>query len=528
MTCSISVDWSNTYGIRKGGVIQNLHVEGSATDCLMVDVTVTCGGVALAKQQAQVGYPPNSPAGTKGTWIAQLFNLPSVCDCGKSIAVFAACSDTPETCHNLDHDQFKDLICIDVPDSVPACPGVVWGSVDDGDDCDANGNRKVTVAATVTGAGIAAAELRDQQNALLASQSVPKSPPFTLQGFKSYPGGTTQVFRVVFLSPAGCVEHMTPPYAIPSCAAGEMPGGSGHWGHVAGDCPPVSWHQKIGRCDANGNREVKVKATLGGAGLVTAELRDSQNALLDSKNQAAPYDLQGAETYPGGTTQEFRVVVTQPKRCGDAKFTVDLGECGSGSSASSGNSCPQFVWIIGGLLALAASLTAVGALLAVCAPTSVVVPAWLWPTIGALYLVVGALIAVWFAVCNLWPSCKCPTACDWLQIGTMSAIAVAIMVFWLGSCCATDWLYWVFGSAYLASAIAWTAACKPSFCTWNAAHLVAIVSGALPATGYILIFLPQAALCASGVVLTAAETVAAISAALAGACVGMRARSNRP
>ncbi|MCA9946798.1 MAG: hypothetical protein KC449_25130 [Anaerolineales bacterium] len=321
-------------------------------------------------------------------------------------------------------------------------------------------------------------------------------------------------------------------------------------------CPPVNWNiGAMGNCQ-NGKRAVSVFATIQGTGAYSAELRDKGNNLLDTKTGTGPLTLTFTGSFPGGTTQTFHVTLTKPAGCPGSSQSIAIPSCespevpsGSGSwgmqppsiggieepkinpgpyepkqppqkpgpVTKKSSKCGSMVWIVGVLLALAASLTALTLAWYFCVPGSVP-PAWIWATVVGVGIAAGLAIATWYILCALVPDCECPTKCDWLQIGTMVALAGAAILAWLGACCPTWLIAASFGAAYLGALAGWIAACKPTTCYVLAAHLTAIVSGAAPAIAYI-IWVPQIAACGSTLVNAVVATVGAIlAAATAASC----------
>jgi hypothetical protein len=424
MACVINVDWSNTKGIKIGGSLDRIHVEGSAQGCGSVEVTLTCGSVALP--------PVKVPVGATGVWSVNIVNLPSACQCGDGIRVEAACADGVQTCANSDANVPQDLVCTSQPPVVATCPTIVWGTKTVGA-CDANGNSTVTVTASVVGPSAATAELRDPQGNMIDTGT--GSGQFPLQGSFLQPGGTTQSVTVVVTAPTGCGGGVLP-VSVPACEEPPMPGGSGRWRFVPG----------------------------GGA------------RKPDGNGGGAP----------------------QPD--------------GNGG----GGACGSMVWIVGTLSALLAALLALTLAWWLCVPGTTP-PAWVWGIVIGVGVANATAIAAWYLLCVLIPSCECPSTCDWLQIGTMTAVASFAILAWLSTCCPTIWLAAGFGAAYATAAIAWAVSCKPSWCTALAAHLAAIVSGTIPAIAYIA-FVPQIAACGStsvnAVIATTGGLLAAATAAV--------------
>jgi len=329
-------------------------------------------------------------------------------------------------------------------------------------------------------------------------------------------------------------------------------------------CPPINWNiGAIGYCQ-NGKRSVSVSATIQGTGSYSAELRDITNNLLDTQTGPGPLTLAFSESYQGGTTQKFTLILLKPAGCAGGAQTLAIPSCeppkqevptGKGEwgmvPTSTGkieepkthpgpfekkptpekpgpitkksNKCGSMVWIVGALLSLAASLTALTLAWYLCIPGSVP-PAWVWATVAGVGIAAGIATATWYILCALVPACECPTKCDWLQIGMMVAMASATILAWLSSCCPTWLIAAGFGAAYIAALAGWIAACKPSTCHVLAAQLAAIVSGAAPAIAYI-IWMPQMAACGSILVNSVVATVGAILAASTAASCAAASKS---
>jgi hypothetical protein len=323
-------------------------------------------------------------------------------------------------------------------------------------------------------------------------------------------------------------------------------------------CPPVNWNVgPISDCNPNGTRSITVKATLQGTGNYSAELRDFSNNLLDTKTSNGPLILTHTGNYLAGKSVTFHVIVNSPAGCPGGSQIIFVPKCpdktekippsiGSGGGKvpefeiytgpfdeddkhditkpypgpyekKKTNKCGTMVWVVGALLSLASSLTALTIAWHLCVPGSSP-PVWVWGTVAGVGIAAGLAIATWYIVCGLVPECKCPTECDWLQIGTMVALSSSAILAWLSKCCPIWFIAAAFGAVYIGALAGWVASCKPTLCRVLATQLTALVSGAAPAIAYI-IWVPQIAACGSTLVNAMIATIGAILAAsTAAAC----------
>jgi hypothetical protein len=122
--------------------------------------------------------------------------------------------------------------------------------------------------------------------------------------------------------------------------------------------------------------------------------------------------------------------------------------------------------VVAALLVLAAGATIFTLALSSCPALMVVpVPGWVWGIVAGLWVAAAAAIALWYVLCA-FGVCDCPTKCDWLAIGWMTALASAIVALYLLGCCVGWWWALVIGLAvgFVGAFAAWLAECKPTPC----------------------------------------------------------------
>jgi hypothetical protein len=184
-------------------------------------------------------------------------------------------------------------------------------------DCDASGNRPVTVAYTLQSPDSYTVELRQQDaNGAVLVPPVTVSGAHTLSYTGSYPADSSQTFYVAVTSPSIC-GGATFHVSVPRC-----------------DCPTVNWGEPVfGECDDQGRRDVSVTATLNASGPYTAELQDAAGTVGSVAGSGAQ-TLTYTNRVSGGTSLALSVVVTAPTGCGGSSRQVAVPLCPAGQ-------CPQ-------------------------------------------------------------------------------------------------------------------------------------------------------------------------------------------
>lgn len=504
MACQITVDHNASFGTRISGVLQEIYLQGTLNTCGSVKVTLTCGAFVLQSASASIGQ-----LGATAIWYHTFKNLPPACVCGGTIRVRAECNDGVQHCVNADCDEPFDLNCIDTfpPQNIPKCPNFTSDKVEVSKECDENGNWKVTVTQKLDSTDKYSAELR-LGNKVLDSTNGQVSGPYTLTKTDYYPGNSNLNFAVVITYPnIGCGNNFIP-VKLPSCTQVVVPGG-GSWSGT---------DYKWGDCDEQGNRQITISWVMGAKPPIEAELRETSTGKILDKKIGNSYTLSLSYTgsVKGGTKFSYDVITYKPYYSKETKI-IDIPACDAGgdNGGGDGGACGSMVWIVGALLSLGASLTALTLVWYLCIPASVP-PVWVWASVIAIDIAAGLAIATWYIICAFVPDCKCPTKCDWLQIGAMTAFASATILAWLSKCCPVWPIAAGLGAAYTGALTAWIVACKPPKCTVLAANLTALVSGAIPAIAYI-IWVPPIAACGSTLVSTIAATVGGILAAITAA-----------
>ena len=276
-------------------------------------------------------------------------------------------------------------------------------------------------------------------------------------------------------------------------------------------CPEVDFDPVVGdECDEDGSRSVTVTATLNSPDLYTAELRDASDTVLDSVSGTGTQTLTHTDSYPGGTTQTFTVVITSPALCGESELDVVIPACNGTppldedeDEESSG---------CGGLrlaVAIAGALAILAALLAICIPAAATA-LWIIAAFAAVVAVIGGIIYAIFC-----PNKPCKVG---LLITGQSSLAEGVVAIVLSACC--PWLIWA-GLGLLVVGIAtllvWKSQCNKSTCAL-AKEVTKVIGGVvLPVLG-ILIGVPLVGACLSGVALAWVSAIFGPIAAYASSC----------
>ena len=112
---------------------------------------------------------------------------------------------------------------------------------------------------------------------------------------------------------------------------------------------------------------------------------------------------------------------------------ADCDDCGGSSSL-----CGSFVFIIAGLLSLAAGLGVLVLAMIVClgiSPSGILLGILIG--VGAAAAVA---IAISYVLCGLG-ICPCLTACDWMAISWVSLLTASLTAFYLSTCCIAMFIY---------------------------------------------------------------------------------------
>jgi hypothetical protein len=104
--CSLKITDVRGRGERPSAI----RVQGKATECKEVEVTVSCGG--------RKTHETVVPVTSGGSWEAMFENDPTLgCRCGQRIYVVARCTHDPSRCYDV--FEAPKLVCDSVPDREP-------------------------------------------------------------------------------------------------------------------------------------------------------------------------------------------------------------------------------------------------------------------------------------------------------------------------------------------------------------------------------------------------------------------------
>ena len=280
----------------------SVTVKGTAAECDVVRVCLQCFAATFVPPP----FIETTPV-VGGAWSVTFTDTASgQCGCGESFVVRAECADDPSAppCNAPCFAEVKgDLEC----PGEEECPSISWSSITIGSCDPETDTTPIAVEATLSSAGFYAAELHDSLGVMLNSVSGTGITP--LSGTGNYGGPVT--FSVVVTTPADCPgEELT---VSPEECIG---------------CPDVDLDYEIGEaCDEEGKRTVTVTAQLDSGDPYNAELRDAADTVLATGSGPGPQTLSHTDSYPGGTSQTFKVVVTSPAICGDTELTIDVPQC---------------------------------------------------------------------------------------------------------------------------------------------------------------------------------------------------------
>ncbi len=479
MACQIKI--LGVVGQKKSGALVGIKVVGSASNCDIVIVTITCEG---SRQQFQakvidgawsVTAPPGDPNGRP-------------CLCDEKIEVAAEC---------LSH-QCQDMFTGILPcEDVTTCPDIFVDitPIDADSKCDAGGMRVVSGTVAVS-----------------PDPSKPVGVTITLDGspVASHPA-TTTAYTLTFSVPLGPGTHVLK--VVPSDP------GCGSFGQSikVPACPgtescPKAEIDHIDESDCRGTKRVAkvfVNVTPQG-GPTDVQLLHGSNTIDSATAQVTPFVLSGADTFtPGGDT--VTVNVTKPGNCPPLTLNVNVSPCPEGGQPGPGGSnggddgddgsggCLIGRVLVALLLATALFLTLVG----FCVPGSA--PAVL--IAAAAFAAAGAIaFGLWWLFCGS----RCGALLILWQISMIGAWVSAF----LASCCPAALLTAIgLGVAALAIFFSWLTACKPSSCKLTSELLWVYVT----AIGTIFAYLTKLAPCG----LPAVPSLAAVIAAVLAVAVGV-------
>ncbi len=182
MACSITI--TSVTGIGPpGGIPSSIHVNGTAVDCEEVTVTANCGGGA---------FSTTVPVAADGSWTANLsVPLNAGCSCGKDIRIHVVCTADPGC--------FKDFSGAIECKRAEGCPEIAL--VASIGDCNPDGTRAVTLAATIASATPGAAQFAFGDSALGAAFVFPPASHTETHNYS--PGGPYTATLSIIL-PTGC------------------------------------------------------------------------------------------------------------------------------------------------------------------------------------------------------------------------------------------------------------------------------------------------------------------------------------
>lgn len=315
--------------------------------------------------------------------------------------------------------------------------------------------------------------------------------PETVRGSHSYPPGTYTVTLVPEVE--GCPPRVSKPFEVRPCPPPTPPP----------VCPGfVSEGSAEGCAPAGGTTTVHLSATLTlHPGVVDRNIRatildESGHELAGGSGDGdSPLDLSTTTTAPAGR-HTYPVRIDHPVGCSPDGIRVTVHACGgNGNGGGNGSSsCGSMVFIVGFFLAAAMATTVFTVVWATCFATGIPifpccrtpVPWWLWLVVIAAWLVAAIALGVWYLLCTLIKDCKCPTACDFLQLGVMTSLAGAAVAAYLIPCCpSVPWIAGVLGGLFVGALVTWVLSCRPSLCRILATLSLAFVSCVLVALGYL-------------------------------------------
>jgi hypothetical protein len=357
--------------------------------------------------------------------------------------------------------------------------------------CDDDGNRIVTLTATLNSTDPYTAELRDAIDTVL--DSVSGTGTQILSHTETIAGATSKFFKVIVTSPVTCGIVETE-IDVPPCV-----------------CPEIELSAAVGEeCNPEGARNVAVTATLNSPNSYTAELRDSIATVLDTVSGNGTQILAHSAFYPGGSTQTFTVVITSPALCDGSEREVDVPAC-PGTTPPDEDEDDESSGC-GGLrlvVAIAAALAILAALLAMCLPPA----ATALFTIAGVFAVIAAIGGFIYAI--FCPNKPCKVG---LLITGQSSLAAGVSAIVLSACC--PWLIWAglgLAAVGIATLLLWKSQCNKSTCAL-AKEVTKVIGGVvLPVLG-ILIFVPLVGACLSGVALAWVSATFGPIAAYASSC----------
>jgi hypothetical protein len=526
MVCTLTVDWSNTFGQMYNNKLEHIRVEGTANGC--TDVYVTLYYIPPAPDQPKTLGPVKATMSSPINWICIFqWPLPATVVCGKGQFCVEAKSNGDT---NKDREELHDFNCkneIIQPPPPPKNPVTFTTGKDSECNCPPgtiNDMRLVEVEAHVDySPNKAKAYLQDSNNKIL-DPGPPNaiSIPFDLKGSGCYKGGTTEEFYCIFTDPPNMPKYSTKHFIKP-CPV-QPP--------IDEKCTCIhSYNVEYGVCNKDmATVPVTVTATAELTAdcdpnmTLTAELRCEMNSVLDGPKTGKSVQLiWGPTDYPEGSHQIFYLCITDPPKCANkenTKIDVNVPKCGKekppeegppAGQGTGGSGCGKMLWIVGILLSLGAAITAIVITGSSCGGPP---PVWLLYFVVGLDIAAALAVALWYILCHTLPGCNCPTGCDWLKIGTMTTFAAFDVVSWIILCCPlVKWVAGGFFAAFLGAFVAWTVRCKPSECEIYDTLEVALVSGAVPAISY-LALVPQLAACGSGILVAINGTLAVAIVAL--------------
>lgn len=208
--CTISI--TGVFGMLSGGILTNITVDGTATDCRTAQVSMVCQGVRVSV---------TVPVDPSGNWTAVFDSSvgfeEAECQCDGEIKVEAQCTDinTGALCT----DSFEGLLPCEgtttttTTTTEPGCPDPVILGASVGD-CNSDGTRTVTLSATPIGGSGPNARWD-------FGDASPPGPTFALTGggthfqMHDYAPGTFTATLII----DGCPD-VTHTFTVPECPVG--------------------------------------------------------------------------------------------------------------------------------------------------------------------------------------------------------------------------------------------------------------------------------------------------------------------
>lgn len=395
----------------------------------------------------------------------------------------------------------------------PGCPQIDAATATAAAVCNDDGTRTVSFTATVSGGPpetfhweFGTPDGADQT----IDATIPGATPNTSHDYPAPGTGTSNYVATITVTGVtpGCVDTRTVPVAVAGCG---------------GECPTIGeMTVEVGECMGGGVREMTLDVDVAGGGITQYlwQFGDGMTQVIDA---TVTPDPRTTHAYPAPGSFVATLTTSGPAGCPDqsASAPVEVPACrDNGNGGNGGNPlCGSLIFVIAGLLGIAAAATILTLALSVCpAFASVTVPGWVWGIIAGLWVAAAAAIGLWYLLCAL-QICECPSFCDWAAIAWITALAGAVVALFLLDCCGSIWLLLVIalGLGFIAAFVYWLLDCQPGLCL--ILDLLAITFASVIATALVyIVAVPAIMACGLAWVEIAATTLGAGFVIAAAAC----------